>query len=293
LDLVGEHVEGGGTTLNDIFLESPNDIGALRCMLANIQVWGALGCANLDHPNGESQSLGEASGSSAQEREDRCIEAFIRKDFGLRDMIPNRMEAAPRHLREIGRSLAPEALCAYHRRLARRHVAQARTEFRRRLNALQPAFAATAASVAAEENVEAERLLNTVQSMLSEVEGFVSSLGRFFKSVDLVASGRQADLGGMAGSSASAGGAGGRSAHHSLDAAVALSDSSDEKPGDSAAELPVCSPPAPQPAIDHAMAGYIMHIDCGHNGIMDEVDLRQLALHLRAARFGRTPPEYS
>ncbi|CAJ1364674.1 unnamed protein product [Effrenium voratum] len=43
----------------------------------------------------------------------------------------------------------------------------------------------------------------------------------------------------------------------------------------------------PRPVIDRSMAGYAMHVDCGHNGPLDEVDLRQLELHLRVANFGR------
>eukprot|EP00913_Durusdinium_trenchii_P021971 g20644.t1 len=42
-----------------------------------------------------------------------------------------------------------------------------------------------------------------------------------------------------------------------------------------------------RPVIDRSQAGYAMHVDCGHNGPLDEVDLRQLELHLRVANFGR------
>merc|ERR1712039_193303 len=121
---------------------------------------------------------------------------------------------------------------------------------------------------------------------LSEIESFVTSLGRFFKSVDLALPYN-------------------KSPSPKLDGAdgfqdlTASSDSSDEKvmgsttnfrnqglvdgPGGKSSAV------APQPAMDHAAAGYIMHVDCGHKGVLDDVDLRQLSLHLRTAGFGRYP----
>merc|ERR1712039_917635 len=37
---------------------------------------------------------------------------------------------------------------------------------------------------------------------------------------------------------------------------------------------------ATRPPFDHAAAGYLMHIDCGHNGVMTDVDLLQLRMHV-------------
>lgn len=309
MDTVGERIEGGGTSLNDVFLENPGSPGfALQCMLANIQVWGTVGNVSMDYDGlGEgmhplchpSQPDGGADdgGASAMSEIDRDIEAFLRKDLGHE--FPMNGEATPQRLREIGRSLLPEALLNFHRRLARTQVCQARKELRRRLNALQPALASCSAAAAPEDAAEAERLVYTVHSMLGDLESFVSSLGRFFKNVDLALSysRQQQQQHGARGVGHPRGGG-------SAADPTGLSDSSDERMADCGGEsTPVpralrraaaerAAPPTPQPSIDHVTAGYTMHIDCGHNGVMDEVDLRQLALHLRAARFGRTPPEY-
>jgi len=43
-----------------------------------------------------------------------------------------------------------------------------------------------------------------------------------------------------------------------------------------------------RPSFDRALTGYLMCIDCGHNGIPNEGEAQHLALHLRAAGFSRT-----
>eukprot|EP00929_Paragymnodinium_shiwhaense_P033873 TRINITY_DN18520_c0_g1_i5.p1 TRINITY_DN18520_c0_g1~~TRINITY_DN18520_c0_g1_i5.p1 ORF type:complete len:887 (-),score=208.89 TRINITY_DN18520_c0_g1_i5:44-2704(-) len=43
----------------------------------------------------------------------------------------------------------------------------------------------------------------------------------------------------------------------------------------------------PDVSENQASIGYVIHVDAGHNGPLDDVDLRQLSVHLRAARFGR------
>merc|ERR1712217_664685 len=178
-----------------------------------------------------------------------------------------------------------DMLSTYHRRLARARVAHIRRDFRRRLGALQQicgSLPSTSGDAKADE--QADRLLRTVLHNLCEVESFISSLGRFFKSVDLSLPYNKQ--------------------HHSTKAnensieQTPLSDSSDEKLLEAGGERTEGlsskhSAASPQPAIDHASAGYIMHIDCGHNGVLDDVDMRQMSLHLRAARFGRSPSEAS
>lgn len=271
LDVVGENLEGGGVTLNDVLLESQSSpCWALHCMLANLQVWGTLGDGQ------EAQEL-EPYGVPPPQTQygpsvgERDIEQFLCKDGN--ELISSR------RTEELELALAPDMLSSYHRRLARVRVAQVRREIRRRLRALRHAFGAhlglaggsAEALQQAAAPEAAERLVRTVMHHLGEVEAFVSALGRFFKSTDLAtASGRQ---------------------HADDPAADAgdLSDSSDEKQGARAGQREDEGPSAtPKPAIDHSVAGYVMHVDCGHNGSLDDVDLRQLALHLRAARFGRS-----
>ena len=43
----------------------------------------------------------------------------------------------------------------------------------------------------------------------------------------------------------------------------------------------------PQQATDSPAPGYMVCVECGHNGVMSGCDLYNLSLFLRAARFGR------
>jgi len=280
LDIVGEHLEGGGVTLNDVFADSPNDpCYALQCMLANLQVWGTLGDQREE---GELALDAQANPGSGQPYApgvtDSDVEGFLRKDVDS-DYLPPR--AARQRLADLGRVLVPEMITVYHRRLTRCRVGQIRREFRRRLGALQTAFAHAAGNGGgggdAQASEQVDRLFRTALHHLEEVEAFVSTLSRFFKSVDLaVPYNRQQ---------------GGSSEAALQESTAQLSESSDEKLVDVSPDKALSASTKPQPAIDHSAAGYIMHIDCGHNGLMDEVDMRQLSLHLRAARFGSEPPD--
>jgi len=278
LDIVGEGLEGGGVSLNDALTDNPNcACWALRCTLANLQVWGTLGEHSEDGELGTNMQVA-----------DRDIEQFLRKDADGEYLMPTRVSM--QRLVELGRSLSPEMFTTYHRRLARARVGHVRREFRRRLSALQNALTQTAgcsstSSVASgssgagagdtQAGENAERLLRTVLHHLTSVESFVSNLSRFFKSVDLAVPYSKQQ------------GHGVETQHVTEESASPSSDSSDEK----TLEGLKASGAVPQPKIDHAASGYIMHVDCGHNGLLDEVELRQLSLHLSAAGFGRTLSE--
>merc|ERR1719499_2493846 len=113
----------------------------------------------------------------------------------------------------------------YHRRPAKNRASHARKEFRRRLSVLQNALtqpaacgitsdSASGSSVGGSGDTQAsenaERLLRTVLHHLNSVESFVSSLSRFFKSVDVAAPyGRQHGHGCEAPQSCPSGGAAG------------------------------------------------------------------------------------
>lgn len=293
LDAVGESLEGGGVTLNDTLTDNPScACWALRCMLANLQVWGTLGEHREDRElDAEMQAV------------DCDIKQFLCKDSDGEYLMPTRVSTQGPV--ELGRSLSPEMFTTYHRRLARARVGHARREFRRRLSTLQnaltqPACCSSTSGGASgssrggvgdmQEGDNAERLLRTVLRHLTAVESFVSSLSRFFKSVDLaVPYSRQQGQGLETPQGSSNDEATGtpklRVPQVREEAARLLSsDSSDEKHLESLKG----SGAVPQPKIAHAISGYIMHVDCGHNGLLDEVELRQLGLHLRAAGFGRT-----
>lgn len=294
LDIVGESLEGGGVTLNSALTDNPNcACWALRCTLANLQVWGTLG---------ERREAGDGELGSGMQPVDRDVEQFLRKD--TEGEYTNTTRMSTQWLAERERSLSPEMFVTYHRRLARARANHARREFRRRLSALQSALTQQAGCSISSDSASgssgvcsgdtqasenAECLLRTVLHHLNSVESFVSSLSRFFKSVDLaVPYSRQHGHGVETPQGCPSGGAMGtskpRSSKAMEEAAVPLSDSSDEKFVDGLKE----SGAVLLPKIDHTLSGYIMHVDCGHNGLLDEVELRQLNLHLRAAGFGRT-----
>eukprot|EP00931_Biecheleriopsis_adriatica_P086232 TRINITY_DN60943_c0_g1_i1.p1 TRINITY_DN60943_c0_g1~~TRINITY_DN60943_c0_g1_i1.p1 ORF type:complete len:907 (+),score=189.03 TRINITY_DN60943_c0_g1_i1:41-2722(+) len=255
LDMVGAGLEGGGMTLSDVFLEYPgNACWALRCMLANLQVWGTLGDPHAEDPDPAFGELAEDMSSSEKEVEEFVSRAHMR--FGDTHRV------SPERLAELAQTLQPETIGKYHRRLARARVALLRREFRRRQSTLQAALenASTQWSASGNEDL-VDRLLRTVMQNLTEVEGFVSTLARFFKSVDLALPSGASGI---------------------------PEDSADEPPAASTARISEVVL-EPRPAIDRSSTGYIMHVDCGHNGPLDEVDLRQLSVHLRAAGFGPSP----
>lgn len=232
LDVVGEHLEGGGVSLHDVFLDNPGDAAqGIRCMLANLQVWGALG-----EQRGSGTFVGwePAGPDGATDRDEDPFESLDAEDVD------------------------PCALSAQYRRLARTKVGQVREEYRRRLSALLN-FLTQSIDLQAGEH--AEYLFQSVVKHLHEVDTFVADINRFFMSVDLAA--RASSVTG------SVSGAGGERSTV-------------------AAEQPEAQGAAePHPAVDRAVAGHIMHVDCGHNGALDELDLRRLSVHLRAAGFGR------
>jgi len=177
---------------------------------------------------------------------------------------------------ELEKVLAPEMLASYHRRLARTRMSQVRKEFRRRLIVVQQACSHSSETQAGE---QVPRLLQTVLHHLDEVEKFVSHICRFFKKVDLALPYKHCS--GLPGESL-------------LPDVSGPIDSSDEKfveASNDAADTTKQVTVAPQPAIDHASAGFVMHVDCGHNGALEDVDLRLLALHMRAAGFGTASEE--
>jgi len=103
--------------------------------------------------------------------------------------------------------------------------------------------------LARDDGLQPSALCAAVLSHLREIEGFVSLLYRFFK----CATG-PTDL---------------------LSVDAPASDDCEE------ASRP------PRPVLDRSVTGYVMCVDCGHNGVLSESELQHLALHLRAARFGK------
>jgi len=228
LEVVCEGIEGGGQTLGEVLETRGNLCHALRCLLANMQVWRATGNPRAEGCDFAFLSLGQEIPSGLIE-----IDSFLSKDeVSARQLGQTRLAEMM--------SLHPDSLAQFHRHLARARVTVVWREFRRRQSVLQGALGnlRVQGNDAAQQE-QLDRLVRTIILNLDEIGSFVSTLAAFFKSVDLA----------------------------------------------EVSENPVQG--EPRPVIDRSMAGYVMHVDCGHNGPLDEVDLRQLSLHLRVSKFGR------
>jgi len=244
IDIVGENIEGGGATLDDVFTDYPDEpLLGLQGLLANLQVWGAFG-DSLGYP--EDLSFGarslpetESAGEHRSSLSDTDIELFLQSTnsnpIGL--------------LREPEFSVSPECLEVYHHRLASIRVAQVRTEFCRRLGTLQQSLSHVSEGQAGELH---EQFVRSVFQHLHAVDSFVSSLARRFKTVKLAPP------------------------VATKDPQIKDDESSPERQSGNTSKSTFP---------DRTAVGYLMHVSCGHNGVMTEANLRQLDLHLRAAGF--------
>jgi len=249
IDIVGENIEGGGATLDDVFTDYPDEpLLGLQGLLANLQVWGAfgdrLGCPedlSFRTPSlPDTESIGEHCSSVS----DTDIELFLRS--------ANNNPVG--WLKELEFSISPECLEAYHHRLARIRVAQVRAEFCRRLGTLQQSLSHVSKGQAGE---LPEQFARSVLQHLHAVDSFVSSLARLFKTVGLALPKNPLSPSG-----------GGKLCKED--------GSSPEKQRENTSKSTFP---------DRTAVGYLMHVSCGHNGVMTEANLRQLDLHVRASGF--------
>merc|ERR1712137_74214 len=252
IDIVGENIEGGGATLDDVFTDYPHEpLLGLQGLLANLQVWGAFGerhgCPeDLSFgtpPSPETESVGEHRSSLSDSDIEFFLQSTHSNPIGL--------------LREPEFPVSPECLEGYHHRLACIRVAQVRTEFCRRLGTLQQSLSHVSEGQAGE---LPEQFVRSVLQHLHAVDSLVSSLARRFKTVKLappVAT-----------------------KNPQVRSGVGELFKEDKSSPDNQSEntskgtLP-----------DRTAVGYLMHVSCGHNGVMTEANLRQLDLHLHAADF--------
>lgn len=237
-DVVGRHWNASGMTLEDTVARAYDDpCYALRCFLANLQVWGSFG--SLPQP------LRTAS------RND--LELFLSKGDSQHDS-----PEMGHQLARIAANLSPEQLSTYQRQLSRSLTALVRRDFRQRLAPVRRALEATTCG-----DDHVPRLCAAVLENLREIEEFVTAVHRFFKRVDLgEGEGLACDL---------------------EQGASGASDSSEE--GVNADTFPELR--TPRPTFDHTLAGNVVTVDCGHNGVLSEAETQHLALHLRAAQFGK------
>ncbi|CAE8601190.1 unnamed protein product, partial [Polarella glacialis] len=125
LDVVGCQFNASGLTLDDALGGRSQDDAceALRCFLANIQVWGSLGSLREPRPPGV----------------DWETELFLAKGSNPCD----RPELAAK-LSRIAAQQTPDRLSDYHRQLSRAGVAHVRREFRQHLEGLRRSLEPTA-----------------------------------------------------------------------------------------------------------------------------------------------------
>lgn len=236
LDVVGTQLNASGMTLDDA-LGRPMDEAcyALRCFLANIQVWGSL--SNAREP--------------VCPATDKDVELLLQK--GVEHQESSELSA---RLARLFMQLSPERLSSYHRQLARSLVAHVRREFRQCLSSIRRGLECSRDDgTSGRAGGEGAELRAAVLSHFREVEGLLSSIYRFFKCVDIA---------GVIVTSVDA---------------VQSDDSEDARES-----MPV--EPVP-PVFDRNVIGYGMCIDCGHNGVLSEGEVQHLALHIRAAKFGK------
>lgn len=107
---------------------------------------------------------------------------------------------------------------------------------------------------------------------LRELEDFLTAIYNFFEDIPLVGSACGAD-GGSALRSQSC---------HAVSSPEGATAGDDVEQGPS-----MVKSNQREIQIDRGVAGYLVSIECGHNGILSGGELQHLSLHLRAARFGK------
>mmetsp|Transcript_97163 Transcript_97163/g.279176 ORF Transcript_97163/g.279176 Transcript_97163/m.279176 type:complete len:907 (+) Transcript_97163:194-2914(+) len=245
LDVAGTQFNASGTTLDDALGQRSTDEGlyALKCFLANMQVWGSLG--------------------TVRERRspvsDKDMELLLAKGM---------MQQAPELATRLGRvaaQLSPERLSVYHRQLSRTTIAHVRREFRQYVSLISRHFE----SPSSREDVPGgAELRAAVLGHLREIEGLLTTIYRFFKCVDI------------------AGGTVPSTASQASGDPTWSDDSEDPRVVEEAREAALGGS-QPKPTLDRSVTGYVMCIECGHNGVLNEGEVQHLALHIKAARFGK------
>jgi len=240
LDVIGTQWNSSGLTLDDALSGRGVEecCTALRCFLANLQVWGSLGALREPFP-------------AAVDRE---IEMMLKKGT----TVTESRELTGR-LTRLAASMTPERLASYHRHLSRAVVADARRGFRQCMVAVRKACDSPSLR---DSTAWGPELRGVTLNHLKELEGLLGTIYRHFKCVD------------MAGGSQSV--------------ADQSDDSEEGWAGGVPPPPPMAAPTGPsKPVLDRSVVGYVMCIECGHNGALHDGEMHHLSLHLRAARFGK------
>lgn len=267
LEHVGTQFNAAGMTLDDALARPQEEAAeALQILVANLQVWGAVG--NLNDP-----------ASCAGTVLDKELETLLAR--GTESRLDSMLSA---RLRELSAKHSPDSLADYHRRLGRSLVLLARKAIMQMCNEFNTSLAPSANSGEATFPGQAQ-LLATVVGHLSEVEGFVSALGTHFARMNSIRGvSSPPPYGGPAASPTPP------TAPDLLGVGVGV-EAAQAEVNMEAPPGPASQPPPPdgqlRPMLDRSFTGYLVTLDCGHNGLLGEGELHQLAMHLKHAGFGK------
>lgn len=259
MDSIGVYLNAGGATLGeafgDRFLE-PHV--AVKSFCANLQVWGSLGSMR--------EHLAHISNKE--------VELLLQKG------VEQTSSEASRLSRTLA-TLTPDVLSSYHRQLSAPLAAEAQKMFK--LHAARVIrFLEVPASPPPEDNQDDQWLSALLRAQtlehLREVEAFLACVCHFFSGAGAPTDGDDA---GVADSNT------GASACDAVASTAPQSLGRPQQVPDSAPSSPSRSSKTARPAFDRALTGYLMCVECGHNGHLSEGEMAHLRLHLRSAAFGK------
>lgn len=192
-------------------------------------------------------------------REIEEMEAFLQQSVDQETLL------VATRLGQLASRLTPEQVSSYHRQITQALVLRVHHEFRQQMSKVRQALE----QVSRDYGSPGSALCATVLSHLHEIEDFINAIGHFFESV-----GTASPSGGASGGAVSS-----QMSQRGTDAsATTYSEESKESMERLTAALPV---------ISSTSTGFVLCCDCGHNGSLSDSEMQQLALHLRAARFGK------
>lgn len=255
-ELAGSQINAGGGTLDDALGGRCADEAAegLKCFLANMQVWGSLGTIR-EHTNPAA---------------DTDLEMLLQKGLNCQD-VPGYTSRTAR----IAAQVSPDNLAVYHRQLVRSSVINVRRRFKRQCEEIRRGFE----SSTRDESAMGVELRSTVMGHLCEIEYLFTGIHSFFKFVD---------------SAGSAHPSGASSSNSAFNPDTVSND--DESEVSASLEDGRCTSDPflakPLPAVDRDSFGYLMCLECGHNGILSASESQHLSFHIQAAGFGKWSQAY-
>eukprot|EP00929_Paragymnodinium_shiwhaense_P065512 TRINITY_DN32831_c0_g1_i1.p1 TRINITY_DN32831_c0_g1~~TRINITY_DN32831_c0_g1_i1.p1 ORF type:complete len:862 (+),score=176.73 TRINITY_DN32831_c0_g1_i1:100-2685(+) len=269
VEIVAAGLEGAGVRLGDVMHDHDESrVEALKVMIENLLVWGAV-----EDACGLSSAQGVTNGDEhladenhADIKPDKVLVSD--RDIGLFLGNPCYLARSPDKLARIQAALTPERLSSYHRGLARKRLQHMQQE----LQTATDAFAREAHGhllVGGTDGASSSQAESPLRLFKDAADAVIAAaqdpilcrrlvvvrtaLWCLEELIDFV---------------------------HTVEGwLLEVDNASDVAAADDGRESnEACGTPRWRPA-----AGYCIHIDCGHNGALQEVDLRQLKMHIKAA----------